>query len=54
MDITTVPREVLSMQDSGDCDYNRTPAIFQVPDVYCFVGDMTRFNKPISPQISYR
>ena len=26
------------MQDSADCDYFRTPAMFQVPDIYRFFG----------------
>ena len=31
------------MQDMVGDDNNRTPAIFQVPDIYRFVGEITAF-----------
>ena len=31
------------MQDMVGGDNNRTPAIFQVPDIYRFVGEITAF-----------
>jgi len=37
----SVPRESLSMQDSVGGDNNRTPVVFQEPDIYRFVGDVT-------------
>ena len=31
------------MQDLASCDYFRTPVIFQVPDIYVFVGVTSLF-----------
>jgi len=52
MVMTSVPRESLSMQDSACCDYFRTSAIFQVPDIYRFVGDIQENLIVILPVIS--
>ena len=40
LDIPMVPQEPLIMQDLVGGDNNRTPVVFQVPDIYRFVGDI--------------
>jgi len=41
--IPTVSRKIISTQDLTDCDNNRTPVIFPVPDNLGFVGVMPHF-----------
>jgi len=43
LDISTVPREGLSMQGLVDGDNNRTPVFFQGLDDYRIVGDTKGF-----------
>jgi hypothetical protein len=50
--ISTVSRETLPIQDMVCCDYFRTPVIFQVPDIFVFVGDSTGSKYPIGQTIN--
>jgi len=43
LDIPTITRETLPMQDLVGCDYFRTPVNFSGADIYLFVGAIPLF-----------
>ena len=48
LDIPTVPRETLSMQEMADGDNNRTPVVFRPPDNCNIVGANRRLESGVS------
>ena len=52
LDIPTVPRKRLFLQDLVPCDCFRTSVHFQGLDIYNFVGDTLRFEDPNLSKVS--